>query len=108
MVQIAAAPFSLADESDEAIPVFLSEMAVTLQVFPNPATDVVNLKITSDDEQPGRVGIYNQTGVEMWRAEAAIQKGTNTIQVNVADFPAGVYYIVTPNAGRSSFIKTGF
>ena len=63
----------------------IEEKDVTLNVFPNPAGDLVNVQL-SNASVPQEIGIFDITG----RMSAVF---TNTTQVNTAFLMPGVYFI---------------
>ena len=62
----------------------IAENEATFSVYPNPAENVVFVETASNIEA---VSIYNITGVMIYSEEGAM----NNVQINVADFSAGVY-----------------
>lgn len=76
------------EKSDEACattePDGIAENEATFSVYPNPAENVVFVETASNIEA---VSIYNITGVMIYSEEGAM----NNVQINVADFSAGVY-----------------
>lgn len=76
------------EESNEACattePDGIAENEATFNVYPNPAENVVFVETASNIEA---VSIYNITGVMIYSEEGAM----NNVQINVADFSAGVY-----------------
>jgi hypothetical protein len=65
-----------------------------MNVYPNPATDVVNIRYTLEKASDVEIVILDELG----RVIRAVQKaqtgmGEQSAQVNVADLPAGIYYI---------------
>ena len=87
-------------------------------VYPNPVSDVLNIEINSiaDTLQPlplsklqtsaaapvSDVKLYNQSGTLVRSLSAA----DTQIQLNVADLPAGIYYLHVSRKGKTPEIKT--
>jgi hypothetical protein len=67
------------------------EVAVNdVQIFPNPATDFVNLNFSSyGNTIAPKVEIYNIFGIEV--SKSSLTDGNN--RINISHLPAGVYYI---------------
>ena len=63
--------------------------ATTLNLFPNPARNVVSLTLKA--EAAGTVAIYDMTGRQM--LTLPVQAGNSTIRINTADMPNGVYMV---------------
>ena len=76
------------EDSNEACatiePDGIAENEMAFNVYPNPANDVVFVETASNIEA---VSIYNIIGVMIYSEEGAM----NNVQINVADFSAGVY-----------------
>jgi hypothetical protein len=68
----------------------LMESEITLQVYPMPATDFINIKITPVDTGRLIFELYNNSGVKILNKITATQP---VIQVNVSDIPSGVYLL---------------
>jgi hypothetical protein len=60
---------------------------IECNVFPNPATELVNVKLTDIDK--ARMQLMNANGQVLW--SAVTQDPTTTI--NVAEYPAGTYFL---------------
>ncbi len=66
-----------------------NEIANKLQASPNPATNNVSINYTTASNKSSLV-IKNLTGKEIYRTE--LQEGTSNLNLNISDFPAGVYF----------------
>ncbi|MCX6153291.1 MAG: T9SS type A sorting domain-containing protein [Candidatus Kapabacteria bacterium] len=64
----------------------------SLTIFPNPASEIINLKIS--DSEKCEVGIYNVYGVKVYQSEFRDK-------IVIRDFPAGIYFI---QIGKKRFI----
>jgi len=76
---------------------------IDLQIFPNPATQFV--QINSRSNKTGMLTISNHLGQEMYINDLAFNKE----QVNVHEWPQGVYYVKLNVNGRifqETFVKT--
>jgi len=72
----------------------------TLQVFPNPATNFVNLRYTAQTEGDILISLVDMTGREVLQQKATIGSGTNNINLNLDQLATG-YYIVEISDGVS-------
>ena len=63
--------------------------ATTLNLFPNPARNVVSLTLKA--EAAGTVAVYDMTGRQV--LTLPVQVGTSTVRINTADMPNGVYMV---------------
>lgn len=69
-----------------------------INVFPNPAHGLLNIKVNSNNNK--ELKIYNQNGVILWQD---ISK--ETTQLKIETWPPGVYFITLDNKTASWFIK---
>ena len=63
-----------------------SNVAENFSIYPNPATDIVNIKSDSNAE----LAIFNATGKEVKR----IRTNEGSTSINISDLPNGMYFIV--------------
>lgn len=79
------------------LPEELEESGIFVKVYPSPATDFINVEITPADTGRFILDLYNDSGVKILNWEIAYQP---LIQVNISDFPCGMYLLkVFSNAG---------
>ncbi len=64
-----------------------------MKVFPVPASQYLNIEYFSEDTGQMSMQILSSEGKLMMSQEGLIQEGFNTLQLNIADLPAGHYYI---------------
>jgi len=64
-----------------------------LNVFPNPASDVVNLTFNFTNTKDLNINITNTLGQIVATVNTDIVKGSNNIEVNTANLAAGLYFI---------------
>jgi PKD repeat protein len=80
----------------------------TLQAFPNPASTVVNAIVTLAQPQIINATIYNSQNVLVLQTQQQGVVGLNTISINIASLPAGIYTIRVLYGGQvcyAPFIK---
>lgn len=65
--------------------------AQDMNVFPNPATGSVTLVIGQSRTTPETVFIYNSLGAIVY--ESNIPPATNRIEINIAGFSSGIYFV---------------
>ncbi len=63
-----------------------SETAI---IYPNPAKDILNLKIAATDNKAKSIEIYNLLGKMQYQSSIV----NNQIQINVTDFSKGIYIL---------------
>ncbi len=74
----------------------------TVNIYPNPATDFVQLRMANVLEENYIVKIYNSIGQEV--KSLSLSKGENKASVDVRNLNAGLYQVLVTN-GNSSFRK---
>jgi PKD repeat protein len=80
----------------------------TLQAFPNPASSIVNAIVTLAQPQIINATIYNSQNVLVSQTQQQGVVGINTISMNIATLPAGIYTIRILYGGQvcyAPFIK---
>ena len=80
----------------------LTGSEISLKVYPSPATDLINIKITPADTGRLILELYNNSGVRVLNRIVPYQP---LLQVNVQDIPGGIYYlkVLQPSSGNQSF-----
>jgi extracellular elastinolytic metalloproteinase len=71
-----------------------------VNVFPNPAQDILNIQVLNDKSADAAVRILTVDGKEMMDKSFRVVDGLQTMSVNVARLPAGMYFVkVSTNQG---------
>ncbi len=68
----------------------------SLQIFPNPTNDLVNINLIFNEIQEGRILILNKVGQQIWE-QSFTDKAINR-SVNVNEWSAGIYYMMIQTA----------
>lgn len=74
-------------------------------VFPNPAQDVLNIRIGEALAPDALIEIYGVSGIKYL---SVITKTSETARINVADLPAGMYVVAITSGGshfHGKFVK---
>jgi hypothetical protein len=61
-------------------------------IYPNPAHEMVNVKLAGNGYNTGTVGIYDMTGKKV--TETFIEKGKVAYALGTSDLPAGTYFLI--------------
>jgi hypothetical protein len=71
------------------------ETSINVSVFPNPANDLVNVRILADNATNDRmtISVIDATGRTVYSAQEAFNGTAALYQMNVANLDAGVYFI---------------
>jgi hypothetical protein len=76
-----------------------------LKVFPNPAKDVAFVSIDADRNTSVNLTVVNALGQVVLSQTSTVDSGTNLININTADFAAGVYAINVTVDGNTQTMK---
>lgn len=68
----------------------LMESAISLKLYPSPASDFINIEITPVDTGRLNLELFNNTGVKVLTKVTSYQP---VLQVNIIDIPSGIYYL---------------
>ena len=98
---------------DTTTPNFIADVEAVqdmelVQVYPNPTTSDVSLKINSVLNQEAYIRVYNMMGVLAIERKIELEQGQSGVTLNTAAVPAGMYNIViTGETGKvnSRFVK---
>jgi hypothetical protein len=77
-------------------------------VYPNPATQQLNVSIQQESANNLVINIYNAEGKRVYMAAKSIAEKSNTVQIDLNDLPAGIYLLTIqgPNTNyQSKFVK---
>ncbi len=75
----------------------------SFDVFPNPAHETMDLKITSNKNMATKAVVVNALGAVVIEKDVQLSEGKNAVHFDLADLPAGVYFA---RVGNGSAIST--
>ena len=79
----------------------------SLTCYPNPARDILYLKIVSRNSGNARILLCDVTGKIMEQQSPFIQKGGNFQQMNVGNLAAGMYFVrIYTGEGGTALVGT--
>jgi len=64
----------------------------SIEIFPNPSTDIINLRILGELSSTSRLEIYNSTGKRIFTYAYELQQINEVFQVDVSQFLSGIYF----------------
>jgi hypothetical protein len=73
-------------------------------VYPNPASNEVNVKITSNNAQTSSIKVLNNLGQVMIIKNVSLNVGTNSVQIDTKQLASGIYY-VSYDSGNGAVTK---
>jgi len=74
---------------------------MTLEVYPNPSVDVLNL--SSEESKIGSLVVYNHSGDAV--KEYSFDFAENKVQIDVKDLPRGLYMILIKTEKNQTAVK---
>jgi hypothetical protein len=69
--------------------------ASMMSIYPNPASDYVKLNYTLDKSDLVSINITNVLGQSVYQNETKMVSGSNSVNVDLKNFKAGVYFVNT-------------
>lgn len=90
--------FNTHGKSEEEIELFKRNQEITtkdkdLILYPNPASDEIELKINFDKSQASKIQLFDNTMKEVFSNEYNFIKGENLIKIPARNLSSGVYYL---------------
>ena len=77
-------------------------------LFPNPASEKLNIKFISHTAMQLHIHIMNMTGQEVFQSYQQALKGMNDLQIPVGDFPDGIYLLSFRWDGQQQYVSKKF
>jgi len=97
-------------DKEALVPASVQQASLSIQdikLYPNPATDNVNLTFNAEDNDKATVTVYDITGRAVTSLQANIVKGVNSVSVPLYGVPAGNYTLrVTGTHANTSLLFT--
>jgi len=83
-----------------AFPNQQTEKVLLNTVFPNPATSIIHVGIDGVADVTTELQIFNAQGQQVLNSVIDLMEGPQTIDVNISELPAGMYYLILPEFRR--------
>ncbi len=96
--------FKLIDGSDEGTTIEAVAEPV-LKLYPNPATDKLNIEFLSTTTGAAKLSVYNLSGQKVFTAETETTEGINTQSINTNALSNGVYIFEVYSNGETQRMK---
>ena len=86
-----------------ALPQQANKKQVTIDnVMPNPASDYLFVKMISEKEETIDLQVFDARGVLQQSIPVNLYEGFNFKELNIADLPSGLYYVMIPQGQENS------
>jgi hypothetical protein len=93
---------------NECLPTGVYELngaQLKVEVFPNPMIDKATLRFDSNDDFKAQIIVSDILGRQIQAQNVSILRGANQMDLNVADWARGIYFIQLRNANRLFFTE---
>ena len=77
----------------------------TTRVYPNPATDMMNIEINASYDADAVISVYNIMGQNVMDMNVRVHTGINNTSVNASELSSGVYFVTVSSNGFSKTTK---
>lgn len=81
---------------------------VIISVYPNPTNGLLNIVYQAVSPQNVVLNVFNVIGQNMANQSVSLTSGIHTLNVNAADFAAGVYVLSLQNTSSGKKMQTKF
>ena len=76
-----------------------------VRVYPNPATDVLNIEVNASQSSEMNISVYNLMGQKVMEQNTSINVGINRPTINTAELNAGIYFVTVKANGFDQTMK---
>ena len=76
-----------------------------VRVYPNPATDVLNIEVNASQSSVMSINVFNIMGQKVMESNVNINTGMNTPSISTADLASGIYFVTVKANGFENTMK---
>ena len=76
-----------------------------VRVYPNPATDVLNIEVNASTSSEMNICVYNLMGQKVMESNTTINAGMNCPSINTAELNSGIYFVTVKANGFDQTMK---
>ena len=77
----------------------------TVRVYPNPATDVLNIEVNASQSSAMSINVFNIMGQKVMEQNVNINAGMNCPAINTAELSSGIYFVTVKANGFENTMK---
>jgi hypothetical protein len=70
-----------------------NDLISSMAVYPNPANDLLNIRMNTLKTQEVEVSLLTLTGKTIYRQNSMLKAGSHEMSINVRNYPGGVYIL---------------
>lgn len=78
--------------------------ALSLNVYPNPANDMLNIEFVNAESQELSINVVNNLGQTVYTKREVLSQGSQSIKMNTQELPEGIYFVNIQTA-KGSYTK---
>jgi hypothetical protein len=78
-----------------------NELLSEISLYPNPASNNVNLVFNAAKASKASVTVYNTVGQAVTTMNKNLISGSNTIQLDITEYTTGIYFVSTVVEGKT-------
>ena len=93
-------PESLSINEQEAV-----NPITTTRVYPNPATDMLNIEVNASQASEMSINVYNIMGQNVMSKNVNITTGMNTRPISISELNSGIYFVTVKANGFENTMK---
>ena len=75
------------------------------RVYPNPASDVLNIEVNASQASEMSISVYNIMGQNVMNQNVNITTGVNTRCINTSELNSGIYFVTVKANGFENTMK---
>ena len=96
----------IADPEMVSVPEYeaINPMTAT-RVYPNPATDVLNIEVNASYDSEMSINVYNIMGQNVMNKSVNINTGINRPSISTAELSSGIYFVTVKANGFENTMK---
>jgi hypothetical protein len=76
-----------------------------VRVYPNPATDVLNIEVNASQSSAMSINVFNIMGQKVMESNVNINTGMNTPAISTAELASGIYFVTVKANGFENTMK---
>ena len=100
VTKIQASPEMVSIPEHEAI-----NPMTTARVYPNPATDMLNIEVNASQASEMNISVYNIMGQMVMNQNVNLTTGINTKPISISNLTSGVYFVTVKANGFENTMK---
>ena len=75
------------------------------RVYPNPATDVLNIEVNASQASEMSINVFNLMGQKVMEKNVTLSTGINTPSISTSDLTSGIYFVTVKANGFENTMK---